>query len=80
MSWKLGQSTHISYDRFNELIKLWAFVVTDDQIKDLFDWLDVDGDGQISFEDLRASIGRDIAPHEEIYFRQNVNNSKNQPC
>ena len=81
VNWKVGHASHVTYERFNELVTdVWAFVVTPDQVQGLFSWLDVDNDGQISFEDLRASIGRDIAPNEGIYFRQNIVNSKNQPC
>ena len=80
VAWKEGKSSYISYERFEELINMWSYVVTEEQIRGLFEWLDADQDGQISFEDLRASIGKDIAPHEEIYFRQNIKNSKNQPC
>ena len=76
VSWKEGQKNHITYERFHELINLWSFVVTDEQILGLFNWLDSDQDGVITFEDLRSSIGKDISPNEGIYFRQDIKNGK----
>jgi len=29
---------------------------------------------------MRETIGLDVAPKEAVYFRQNIKNSKNQPC
>lgn len=47
------------------------------QIRALYDWLDLDGDGVISFEDMKGTVGREMIPQEAIYFRQNIRNSKN---
>ena len=55
-------------------------MATNQQVQDLFIWLDHDKDGQLCFEDLRETIGLDVSPKEAVYFRQNVRNSKNQPC
>ena len=35
----------------------------------LFDWLDNDKDGKLSYEDLKETIGQDIAPKGIAYFR-----------
>ena len=55
----------------------WGFIATDEQVREVFVWLDHDKDGQISFEDLRETVGLDVAPKEAVYFRQNIKNSKN---
>ena len=71
---------YVQYDRFKELLASWSFIAPDDQVRSLFNWLDADKDGQLSFEDLRETIGLDVSPQEGIYFRQNIRNGKSQPC
>jgi len=51
------------------LIRSWGFEAPSQQIKEIFDWLDFDQDGSISFEDLRSTAGLDLAPKESLYFR-----------
>lgn len=46
----------------------------------MFDWLDHDRDGRISFEDLRATAGQDLAPRESLYFRQDIKPGKAVTC
>jgi len=46
----------------------------------LFEWLDSDSDGKISFDDLKQTAGVEIAPMEQFFFRQDVVGSKNVPC
>ena len=58
-------------------MKGWGFQADQQQIKELYTWLDGDRDGKITFEDLRQSVGLDVSPMEQIYFRQNVRGSKN---
>lgn len=58
-------------------MEAWGFK---SDCRQLFDWLDIDGDGVISFNDLRATAGVEIAPMEQFYFRQDVQYSKNVPC
>ena len=53
-----------------------AFVTSEQEVDELFDWLDNDKDGKLSYEDLRETIGQDIAPKGIAYFRQNVSQSK----
>ena len=36
---------------------------------ELFDWLDADKDGKLSFNDLRNTIGTFISPMESFFFR-----------
>lgn len=45
VSWKDTQSAYVSYNKFNQLIKMWGFIVTEAQIEELFKWLDADKDG-----------------------------------
>lgn len=42
----------------------WGFHAKPEQIDLLLAWLDEDGDGRISYEDLRRTVGKDIAPME----------------
>lgn len=63
------------------MINLWGFVTSECQIRELFDWLDYDKDGKLGYEDLRETIGLDVSPKQEAYFRQNMAElSKNRPC
>lgn len=55
----------------------WGFV---NDCQELFEWLDADGDGQVSYDDLKATMGPIIAPSEGAYFRQDVQEMKNVPC
>ena len=61
-------------------LAFWGFIAPESQVRDLFNWMDHDKDGQLSFEDLRETIGLDVSPQEGVYFRQNIKNSKSQPC
>lgn len=49
-------------------------------LKDLFDWLDMDKDKQISYEDLRQSAGKETNPTEQLFFRQDVKATKQVIC
>lgn len=48
---------YILFDEFAELIRSWSFVAPDEQIREVFNWLDHNKDHKISFEDLRATAG-----------------------
>ena len=52
-----------------ELMHHWGFKASEDEIRDLFNWLDKDQDGELSFLDLRETIGLDVSPKEAVYFR-----------
>ena len=58
----------------------WGFDASERNITDLFNWLDADGDGMISFEDLRSTAGQDITPQEGLYFRQDRKPTKQITC
>jgi Ca2+-binding EF-hand superfamily protein len=49
-------------------------------IKELFEWLDYDKDSKISYEDLRSTAGLDLAPRENLYFRQDAKPAKQITC
>lgn len=59
----------IVFEEFAELVRSWGFESSDSQIKPVFEWLDFDRNGKITFEDLRATAGLDLAPKESLYFR-----------
>jgi Ca2+-binding EF-hand superfamily protein len=44
----------------------WGF---QSDCRELFDWLDLDKDGVVSFNDLRETAGVEIAPMEQFFFR-----------
>lgn len=60
VEWK-DHSTHIEFDHFKEMMESWGFA---NDCTELFNWLDFDKDGQISFNDLRMTAGVEIAPME----------------
>jgi len=62
------------------MMQQWGFLSTEEGILQLFDWLDADKDGRISYEDLRSTAGKDIAPMEQLYFRQDIKTSKVITC
>ena len=60
--WRMPAENYVQFERFQELIANWSFIAPDNQVRELFNWLDKDKDGQLSFEDLRETIGLDVAP------------------
>ena len=78
--WRLPAENYVQYERFAELMNFWGFIAPETEVRNLYNWLDQDKDGQLSFEDLRETIGLDVSPQEGVYFRQNIKNSKSQPC
>ena len=69
IEWKLPGCNYFDYPRFEEMMNTWGFKADSDQIRELYNWMDVDQDGKIKFEDLRQSVGLDVSPMEQIYFR-----------
>lgn len=61
-------------------MKQWGFDASEDLKYELFEWCDRDADGRISYEDLRSSVGHEIAPMEQFYFRQDIKPSKAITC
>lgn len=54
----------------DNFMKHWGFYLNEEQFKILFDQLDFDKDGKISYEDFQNSVGNEISPPEFLYFRQ----------
>ena len=57
-----GKEGFIDYAKLESMIRNWGFQATEDNIMELFDWLDYDNDGRISYEDLRSTAGKEISP------------------
>lgn len=80
VEWKGAGSHYLEFDHFRRLMDDWGFNAKPEQVDDLLTWLDADGDGRISYEDLRHTVGKEIAPMEQIYFRQDNRGTKQQSC
>lgn len=59
----------IDFEAFLEVVKGWGFDCQENILQDLFNWLDNDKDGKLSFEDLRQTVGKETNPLEQLYFR-----------
>ena len=67
----LGQSSgNISRDRLRQNFQNWAIEMAEDQLEPIFQFMDVDKDGQISFLDFLHSVGKVSFHKEDLYFRQ----------
>lgn len=58
VEWKRDQK-YVELDRFKEIMNNWGL---DENCAELFDLLDADKDGKLSFTDLKATLGSEIAP------------------
>ena len=47
---------------------------------EVFDWLDFDKDKKISFLDLKHTLGFELMPQEQFFFRQDVAPKKKMTC
>jgi Ca2+-binding EF-hand superfamily protein len=47
----------------------WGLTLTDAQFRLIFKYFDADQDGKISYVDFQATVGEEIAPKEQLYFR-----------
>ena len=61
-------------------MKHWGYYLNDDQFQLLFNKLDYDKDGKISYEDFQNSVGNEISPPEFLYFRQDLRPQKPLKC
>lgn len=75
-----SRSGFIKFEEFRDMVLSWGFEAPELMIKEIFDWLDFDKDHKISFEDLRATAGQDLAPKEALYFRQDIKPGKSVTC
>jgi Ca2+-binding EF-hand superfamily protein len=76
----LTGKNYFDFERFLELMKGWGFASELKDIEALYNWLDADQDGKISFHDIRKTVGQEVAPMEQYFFRQDLKPGKNQPC
>ena len=79
-TWRNLSEQFIQYERFSDLMGRMGFVTSEEEVRELFKWLDFDKDGQLSYDDLRETIGQEIAPNQKAYFRQQIHFSKSKPC
>lgn len=67
-------------------MKHWGLEVSDDKFNELFNYLDADSDGVISYKDFVLRVGSEIHPSETLYFRQDkpfnasINSCKEDHC
>ena len=64
-----SKSGFITKAEFQRSLIQWGFTANDEVTDHLYSWLDEDGDGKVSFDDLRHTAGKDIAPMEQLFFR-----------
>ena len=70
----------VNYESFKDLVKLWGFDANEQNMREIFDWLDKDKDQKISYEDLRQTAGLEVRPMEQLFFRQDVKPGKPITC
>lgn len=64
-----GKTGAINPQEIKTYLNHWGLIITDDQFKEIFDFMDHDKDGKITYEDLQQSVGKYISPEEFLYFR-----------
>jgi len=64
----LGKTGHIIKDELAYYLTHWGFKYSEEGLNCLFNSIDVDQDGKISYEDFQNSIGKEISPPEFLYF------------
>jgi len=57
---------------FNNYLKHWGLYLTEAQFKQIFEKFDQDKDGRINYTDFQNTVGKDINPPENLYFRQDI--------
>lgn len=70
----------VTFEQFHEIVQSWGFASEKAVIKEGFDWLDYDKDQKISFLDLKHTIGLELMPQEQFFFRQDIPRQKNLTC
>jgi Ca2+-binding EF-hand superfamily protein len=64
-----GKSGAINPLELKAYLNNWGLTITEEQFQDIFDMIDYDHDGKITYEDLQNSVGKYISPEEFLYFR-----------
>lgn len=64
-----GKTGTIHANEIKLYLNNWGLAITEEQFKEIYDYIDYDKDGKISYEDLQNSVGKHICPEEFLYFR-----------
>ena len=64
-----GETGYISKGELKFYLDHWGFKLTDQEFKHVYDTIDYDKDGKISYSDFTKVIGSEIHPGESLYFR-----------
>lgn len=51
-------------------LRHWGVAASQEKFKELFDYFDADGDGQISYADFQSTVGKDMHPDQGRYWRR----------
>ena len=65
----LDKTGGISPDELKFYIQHWGLEVSDTKFTELFNYIDADADGKISYKDFTVRVGSEIHPGETLYFR-----------
>lgn len=68
----LGKSGKIQNWELKYFCDHWGFTTSDEQFQEIFNTLDIDQDGEISYQDLQKAFGSVLNPPESFYFRQDL--------
>ena len=75
-----GKTGFINPNEIKLYLTHWGLNISDAQFKEIFDFIDFDKDGKITYEDLQQSVGKHISPEEFLYFRQDIPPAKLRTC
>lgn len=75
-----AKSGSIMPSELKNYMKHWGYYLSEEQFDRLFDKLDFNKDGKISYEDFQNSVGNEISPPEFLYFRQDLRPQKPIKC
>jgi len=69
MDLNIDKTGAIKSSELSFILKHWGQEVSDDKFQELFNYLDADNDGVISYKDFVLRVGCEIHPGETLYFR-----------
>ncbi len=59
----------IEMEELRAYFKHWGIHVTEESFLKIYEELDWDKDGRVSYADFQKTVGREIHPGESLYFR-----------
>lgn len=74
------KSGWINKDDLQRYLTNWGLDITSEQFEELYNFLDYDRDGHVTYEDFKKSVGSVISPVEFLYFRQDIPPQKLVTC